>query len=75
MNITKSEIMNVISDITRNESITPDMTFSDAGINSIKFIEIVLKIESITNQEFDENRLSPVFFDTINNFSIAVSEM
>ncbi len=52
-----------------------EMKFSELGINSIDFVELVMSIEEKTGKEFDEDRLSPVFFDSVGEFVDAVMDM
>lgn len=77
MNISVPEILEIVSSVIKidKSSLNPEMSFADAGVNSINFIEIVMDIERRTNQEFDDDRLSPIFFESIGEFARAIAEM
>lgn len=63
-------VLNIIQDkIDENRYIAHDAILADKGIDSLKIIEVVVKIEEIFNFEFEDEKLSYETLRTIGSIA------
>jgi len=65
----KEKVIDIISElsvVSDNEIDTKDK-FSDIGVDSIKFVELILNLEDKLNIKFDDGELDPSKLITVKN--------